>query len=433
MQPDISIFAPIIEMRKPAELQPDPMNSRLHPEKQLKQVVKSIKEFGWTNPILVDEHDSVLAGHLRLLAATELGLEQVPAIRLSHMTDAQKRAYIIADNRIAENAGWDRKLLALEHQRIEVLDPTLELSVTGFDHDEIEVLFDNLLTPREDQVAARDLSKPPVSRLGDLWRLGEHRLLCGDALLPASFEQLLGDEKAQVVVADAPYNLRINGYVTTKRRHREFAMASGEMTTEAFTEFLTTAFGNLIRFSRDGAIHYLFMDWRHLGEMVQATAQYDELKNVICWDKGSAGLGTFYRSRHELIFVTKTGKAKHINNFGLGEKGRHRSNVWGYPGLNGWAPDRQNDLALHPTVKPVSMIADALRDCSKKGGVVLDCFGGSGTTLIAAEQTGRRARLIELDPHYVDVTLRRFEAATGEKALLDHDGRSFEQIEKEGR
>lgn len=433
MQPDATIFAPLIEMRRPPELKPDPKNSKLHPAKQLKQVIRSIEQFGWTNPILADEDDNVLAGHLRLEAAKKLGLDQVPTIRLSHMSPAQKRAYIIADNRIAENGGWDRKLLALEHEAIQLLDPSFDLSLTGFDHEEIEVLFDNLLDPAEDAVPAVDTSRPAVSHLGDLWRLGEHLLLCGDALLPGSFEQLLGSEKAQLVITDAPYNVRVNGHVSGKGRHREFVMGSGEMTPAQFTEFLRTAFANLIRFSADGSIHYLFMDWRHLREMLDATEQYGQLKNLICWKKQSAGMGTFYRSQHELIFVMKNGEGAHINNFGLGEKGRHRSNVWDYQGLSGWSADRETELAMHPTVKPVALVADAIRDCSRKAGIILDCFGGSGTTLIAAEQVGRRARMIELDPLYIDVIIRRFQSATAGKAILEQDGRTFDQLDKEGR
>jgi DNA modification methylase len=433
VQPDLAAFAPIIEMRHPSELRPDPKNSKLHPAKQLKQVVRSIEEFGWTNPILVDEDGNVLAGHLRLQAAKKLGLATVPTIGLSHMSPAQKRAYIIADNKIAENGSWDRKLLALEHEAIQLLDPAFDLSLTGFDHDEIEVMFDNLLDPTGGSIPKADVENPPVSRLGDVWRLGEHLVLCGDALAPESYERLLGSDRAQLVIADAPYNVRINGHVSSGGQHREFLMGSGEMSHAEFTAFLRTAFANLVRFSADGSIHFLFMDWRHLREMLGATEQYAELKNLICWNKGSGGMGSFYRSQHELIFVLKNGTGRHINNFGLGDKGRYRSNVWDYPGLNGWTAARAEELAMHPTVKPVAMIADAIRDCSRKGGIVLDCFGGSGTTLIAADQTGRRARLLELDPTYVDVIIRRYEAATGGKAVLSNDGRSFGELQKQGR
>jgi DNA modification methylase len=329
--------------------------------------------------------------------------------------------------------GWDRNILALEHQEIRLMDPEFDISSTGFSLDDVEIMIDGLTVGHEDELAPPDRLRPPVSCVGDLWHLGEHKLLCGNALLRASFETLLGDELAQIVITDAPYNVRVDGNVSGQGRHREFVMASGEMSKVEFTGFLKTAFGNLIAFSGNGSIHLLFMDWRHMAEMVEATAQYTEQKNLICWNKQSAGMGTFYRSKHELIWAMKNGTARHINNFGLGEKGRHRTNVWDYPGLAGWTADRASELAMHPTVKPVALIADALKDCSKKGGIVLDCFGGSGTTLVAAEQTGRRARLIELDPAYVDVAIRRWEADTGGKAFLDQDGRSFTQIEKEAR
>jgi DNA modification methylase len=299
--------------------------------------------------------------------------------------------------------------------------------------DEIQVLLDNEILTDQDPVPDVDPCGAAVSRHGDMWRLGEHLLLCGDALSTEPYERLLAGEKAQLVIADAPYNVRINGNVTSKSLHREFLMASGEMSSKDYTDFLTRAFANLITFSEDGSIHFLFIDWRHLAELLAAGEQFTELKNLICWNKQTAGMGSFYRSQHELIFAFKNGSKPHINNFGLGEKGRHRSNIWDYPGLSGWGRARDSELAMHPTVKPLAMIADAIKDCSKKNGIVLDCFGGSGTTLIAAERTGRRARLIELDPLYVDVIIRRFEAATGRKALLDHCGRSFESVASDGR
>jgi DNA modification methylase len=424
----------VVTYRGREELKPHPTNAKLHGKEDIARVMKSVRTYGWTIPILIDEQANVLAGHARLEAAKQLGLEEVPTICISHMTPAQKRAYIIADNRLCEIGGkWSRKLLALEHEAIQLLDPEFDLTATGFELDDIEIMFENELEGRDDEVPEPDRSRAAVSRLGDLWILGEHRLLCSDALLVPSFEQLMGNERAQLVITDAPYNVEINGNVSGRGKHREFVQASGEMSRDEFTSFLSTAFGNLIAFSLDGSIHFLFMDWRHLAEMVAATAQYTEFKNLICWNKHSAGMGTFYRSKHELVFVMKNGKTRHINNFGLGEKGRHRSNVWDYAGLSGWTPDRNAELAMHPTVKPVPMIVDALKDCSRKDGIVLDCFGGSGTTIIAAEQVGRRARVIELDPHYVDISIRRWQAATGEKAVLLDSGRTFDELEKEGR
>jgi DNA modification methylase len=433
MQSQKADFEMLVEWRNRTELKPDPKNSKIHPPKQIEQVARSIGEFGWTNPILIDELDGVIAGHARLLAAEKRGMTKVPTIRLAHMSPAQKRAYMIADNKLAENAKWDRKLLALEHEAIQLLDPDFDLTLSGFELDEIEVLFDNEIESRQDSIPPVNIKDPPVSRVGDLWQLGEHLLLCGDALRAESFDVLMDEERAQLVITDPPYNVRVAGNVSSSDRHGEFVMASGEMSSSEFTEFLTAAFANLIRFSCDGSIHFHFMDWRHLAEILAAGAQYAELKNVICWDKQTAGMGTFYRSQHELIFAFKNGSKPHINNFKLGQNGRHRSNVWSHPGLNGWVRDRKAQLSLHPTPKPVPLLAEAIKDCSKPNGIVVDCFAGSGSTLIAAQHTGRRARLIELDPHYVDVILRRFTAETAQKAVLCDDGRCFDDIQKQGR
>lgn len=423
-----------VTYRERIALKPHLQNPNTHSPKQIDRIARSIRDFGWTNPIIIDEQDNVLAGHGRLLAAAKLGINKVPTICLSHMSPAQKRAYIIADNRLSEIGGtWDNKLLALEHEAIQLLDPEFDLTSTGYELEDIEIMLDGLQEAGEDPSVIVDRSAPAISRLGDLWLLGKHRLYCGSALDDGSYRMVLSDEKAQLVIVDAPYNVPIGGHCVGKGKHREFIMASGEMSRTEFAQFLTTAFGHLIAFSQDGSIHFLFMDWRHMAEMVLATSQYSEQKNLICWDKGTAGLGSFYRSQHELIWVMKNGKAKHLNNFGLGEKGRHRSNVWSYQGLNGGGPDRQELLALHPTVKPLALIMDALKDCSRKNGLVLDNFAGSGTIIVAAERTGRRAAAIELDPHYVDVAIRRWQTDTGGKALLADGRRSFDEIEQKGR
>ena len=287
----IAIDGLSIIYRPAAQLKPHASNARTHSPKQIGQIVRSMRQYGWTNPILVDEDGAVLAGHGRLEAAKRLGISDVPTICLTHMTPAQKRAYIIADNRLSEIAGsWDRKLLALEHEQIRLLDPGFDLSQTGFDLDEIQIMSENLLEGGQDNVPEPNRADPPVSQVGDLWTLGDHRLLCGDALLASSFEQLLGGEKAQVVIADGPYNVAINGNVSGRGKHREFVMASGEMSREEFTSFLFKAFGNLIAFSDNGSIHYLFIDWRHLAEMVEATSAYTEFKNLICWTRARLAL-----------------------------------------------------------------------------------------------------------------------------------------------
>jgi DNA modification methylase len=261
--------------------------------------------------------------------------------------------------------------------------------------------------------------------------LGKHILVCGDSTDPAIYKLLMDDNKAEFVFTDPPYNLKIDGNVSGLGRvkHREFAMASGEMSESQFTTFLSNVFALLCKYSTDGSIHQICMDWRHMREMLAAgDANYSELKNVCIWNKTNAGMGTFYRSKHEMVFVWKNGSASHLNTFELGQYGRHRTNVWDYDGVNTMRAGRLDELAMHPTVKPVAMVADALKDCSKRGSLVLDPFCGSGTILIAAEKTGRRARAIELDPKYVDVAIRRWEQYTGKTALLALWGDTFDAV-----
>lgn len=395
-------------------LKPNSRNARTHSPKQIRQIAESIKTFGFTNPVLIDETGTILAGHGRVEAAKLLGLETVPCRILASMTGAQKRAYLLADNKLALNAGWDEELLAAELGELQHLDLNFELEITGFSIPEIDNLIEGL-EPDEPGDPADDLPAPDgpaLCRTGDVWRLGRHRLICGDALDAAVVAKLMDGEKARMAFTDPPYNVPIDGHVSGlgKIKHREFAMASGEMSADEFTEFLQKAFGNLAEVSIDGAIHFICMDWRHMGEMIAAgTEVYSELKNLIVWAKDNGGMGTFYRSRHELIFAYKVGDAPHVNTFELGQHGRYRTNVWTYRGVNTMKAGRMEELALHPTVKPVQMIADAIKDVSGRGDIVLDLFGGSGSTLIAAEKTGRRAFLCEIDPIYCDRIIRRWE------------------------
>ena len=415
-------------------LTPHPQNSRSHTKQQIRLIATAIKTYGWTNPILIDESFNVLAGHARLAAAKSLGMTTVPTIFIPGLSEAKKRAYVIADNRMSEIAGkWDRGLLALEYDTIKLLDPTFDLTATGFKLDDIAIMLDNAQSANEQALPLPALQTVPVSSVGDTWFMGDHSLHCGDARDPEQFKLLMEHELANIVIGPAPYNVRVNGHMVRRGQHREFCMASGEMSQAEFTGYLSTVFANLIRFSKNGSIHFLWMDWRHLTEMVEATAQYTERKNVICWNKQTAGLGAFYRNQYEFVFVMKNGTDKHRNNFKLGQNGRFRTNVWDYPGLSGFTKDRAEQLQMHPTVQPVAMIVDALKDCSCKGDIVLDCFGGSGTTMIAAERIGRKARLMELDPLYVDVAIRRWEAETGEKAFLGDTCITFEHIEQNGR
>lgn len=407
-------------------------NPRTHSKTQIRQIAESIKRFGFTNPVLVDSDNTIIAGHGRVEAAKLLGLSNVPVIYLSDLSEAEIRAYVIADNKLAENAGWDKELLAIELQGLSELELDFDLTITGFETPEIDLLLTSQKPEKPDQadqVPPPD-DKPPVSQPGDVWLLGRHKLLCGDATKQESFVRLLGEEKAQMVFTDPPYNVPIDGHVCGlgKVKHAEFAMASGEMSEAEFVTFLQTVFEKLVSFSSDGSMHFICMDWRHTFELLSAArAAYDELKNICVWNKSNGGMGSLYRSKHELVFVFKNGSAPHLNNVELGKHGRYRTNVWDYAGVNTFGAER-SDLALHPTVKPVSLVADALLDCSTRGGIVLDCFGGSGTTLIAAEKVGRSGRVIEFDPKYVDTIIERYQQFTGDEAVLAHSKVSFNDM-----
>ncbi len=402
-------------------LRPYANNPRTHSKKQIRQIAESIKVFGWTNPILVDDANGVIAGHGRLEAAKLLGMVEVPTIRVSKMSAAQKRAYVIADNKLAENAGWDKDLLRIELGGLLETELDFSIDVIGFDTGEVDLLMQDTETSDngDDEIPPVDPG-PPTSELGDLWLLGEHRLYCGDALDAASYETVLAGEQAQAVFTDPPYNVRIDGNVCGKGavNHDEFVMASGEMSEAEFSAFLSTVFERLTTFSVDGSLHFICMDWRHAFELLTAgRGTYSELKNICVWNKTNGGMGSLYRSKHELVFVFKHGSAPHINNVALGRFGRNRTNVWDYAGVNAFGGARLTDLADHPTVKPVAMVADAILDVTKRGGLVLDPFCGSGSTILAAEKTGRRAAAIELDPKYVDVAIKRFERATDIQAV----------------
>jgi DNA modification methylase len=415
------------------ELKQFPGNPRRHPEAQIARLMKNIRRV-WTNPILVDETGTIIAGHGRLEAAKRLGMNAVPTVTITGLSDSEKRAVVIADNRLPEQAVWDFDQLRGHFQNLIELDFDVEL--TGFSTGEVDLLIDGATSAGAadptDDLAGIAPDGPAISQFGDVWELGRHRLVCGDAQHRETYEQLLNGERAEMMVTDPPYNVRIDGHATGrgKVRHREFPMASGEMTAAVFTAFLNRFIRCAISSSQDGAIHYIFMDWRHLHQLLGAAVPlYSEWKNLLVWNKSNAGQGSFYRSKHELVAVFKSGAGPHINNFGLGAKGRYRTNVLDYPGVNSLHPARQGDLELHPTVKPVALIADLIRDCSRRHSVILDPFGGSGTTILAAERTGRVARVVELDPLYVDLAIRRWQKVTGIPARHAATGLSFVEAE----
>ena len=423
------------------ELRLDPRNPRQHSDLQIAQIARSIQSFGFNVPILIDGNNNVLAGHGRVLAAKKLGWNVVPVTRLTHLTPAQARAFGIADNRLTENSTWDDRLLGEIFRDLATVDLDFSLEVTGFSIGEIDLRIEGLSASTGSEPDPADqlpeiLEQSPVSKPGDLWLLGEHRILCGDALEADSYRVLMQRKLAQVVFTDPPFNVPVDGHVCGNGsiHHREFAMASGEMTPGQFTHFLATVLHLLARHSAPGSLQFICNDWRHQLELLTAGNQvYTELKNLCVWVKDNAGMGTLYRSQHELIYVFKHGKGQHRNNVRLGQYGRNRTNVWQYPGVNTLSKqgDEGNLLALHPTVKPVALVADAILDVSARGDIVLDSFLGSGTTLLAAERVGRICYGIEIDPLYVDVAIRRWQRYTGEPAVHASTGKTFEKLSVE--
>jgi DNA modification methylase len=425
--------APHIAWVSIESLRANPRNARRHSKKQLRRIAASIRKFGFLNPIIIDGDNMVLAGHGRLEAARLEGLTHVPVLRFGHLTDAQKRAYLIADNKIAEQAGWDREMLAIELGELIDLLPVegLDLSLTGFEAAEIDLLLADLGPSRpgpEDIVPT--LPDAPVSRPGELWEVGNHRLLCGDAQKADDLARLMNGMSASAVFSDPPYNVRVSAIGGRGRaKHAEFAFASGEMSRQQYRRFLRKTLANAIRVSVKGAVHFVCMDWRHIADLIAIGDEiYGAMLNLVVWNKTNAGQGSFYRSQHELVGVFRVGEESHKNNVELGRHGRNRSNVWTYPGVNTFGRGRMEALAAHPTVKPVALVADALLDCTARGEVVLDPFAGSGTTILAAEKVGRVAFGLEFEPAYVDVAIKRWQSVTKLEATLAGDGRSFEEI-----
>ncbi len=428
-------FSSLIELLPPNSLRPSKRNARTHSKKQIRQIADSMVRFGAINPVITDEHRKIVAGHARAEAAKLLGLKQIPVIRLSHLKETEIRAYMLADNKLAEKAGWDRELLAVELGELQISLPEvgLDVGITGFEPGEVDAImldFAEGQTNPADQIPDAE-TDAVIAQKGDLFILGRHRLLVGDARDPRAYAQLMQSETAVMAFLDPPYNVKIAGHVGGRGRikHREFACASGEMTPGQFIQFLQDTLGLCARHTVDGGISYVCMDWRHARELLEAgAAVYDELKNICVWTKTTPGQGSFYRSQHELVFVYKRGTEPHLNTFELGQHGRTRSNVWSYAGANTFRAGRMDELKMHPTVKPVALIADAMRDCSRRGSIILDAFAGAGTSIMAAEQIGRRAFCIEIDSVYADVAIRRWQHFTRKDAVLENSGQTFNEI-----
>jgi DNA modification methylase len=424
-----------IAYRAVDQLRPDPGNARRHSKKQVRQIARSIETFGFIVPILVDREENVIAGHGRLLAAKHLQWTEVPTIRLNHLSDNQKKAFMIADNRLAEVTVWDDRLLAEQLQALASVELSFDIETIGFDMGEIDLRIESLKVGdgEDEEAPVPAVSGDPVARLGDLWLIGRHKVLCGDARDERAHSLLLRDERAKMVFTDPPFNVAVHGHVSGlgRVRHREFVMASGEMTREAFTQFLIDGLRQLKAGCHPGSLAYVCMDWSHMTELIDAARTVGlELVNLCVWTKPNAGMGSLYRSQHELVLVFKLGSGRHHNNVQLGAYGRSRSNVWAYavgPGF-GRAGEEGRLALLHPTVKPIGMVADAILDVTRRGDLVLDSFLGSGTTLMACERTGRRCLGLELDPLYVDVIVRRWQAYAGASARLAETSQTFEDV-----
>lgn len=422
------------EMVKLEQLKPNPKNPREHTKRQIAQIAASYREFGVLNPIIAAPDFTIVAGHGRYAAAKLLGLDEVPVLMADGRTPAQLRAYAIADNKLGDLSSFDTQLLLEEIEGIIAECPDFDITVTGLVTAEIDAWSGAVRTAKlndltDDPPVPRPSS--PVSREGDLWILGDHRLICGDSTKPALIAELLGDEEVRLVLSDVPFNLKIDGFASGlgRNKHSDFAMAAGEMSYYQFVGFLRRSITACIEQLTNGAMVLLFIDWRHVAEMLEAgRASGLELKNILTWVKDNAGMGSLWRSQYELIVAFKHGTAPHINNVALGVHGRHRSNVLQYPGMNSQTKGRGKALELHSTVKPVALIADLILDVSNRGDIVLDPFGGSGTAIIAAEKTNRRARLAEFDPGFVDVGVARWEALTGGTATLAATGQPFAEV-----
>jgi DNA modification methylase len=409
-------------------------NARTHPKKQIEQIVKSIRQFGYVDPVLVDEHLRLIGGHARAEAAARVGLQKIPVVVVSGLSEAEKRALALADNKIAENAGWDRSELAVELSELAPLlaDARLDIELTGFEPVEIDTLIGDFVDLEPDPLdELSEIAGEPVSRRRDLWLLGQHRLICGDATDPNDVRSLMGRERAVMVFADPTYHVKIcNVQGRGRMEHCEFAKPSGEISRAQYTRFLIDALSLAARHSMDGSIHFVCTDWRDSRELQNAGERvYSETKDLIVWVKASnAGMGTLYRSQHELIFVFKNGTSKQVGNFELGQHGRSRTNVWNYRSSNELRTGRSENFSGPSTVKPVALIADAMRDCSRRGDIVLDPFMSSGTTMLAAERVGRRAYGLELDPLYVDAAIRRWQIFTGQNAIHNSTNQTFDEL-----
>ena len=407
------------------DLRPSPRKVRKLDMAHVREVASSISALGFCVPLLVGRDNEIIHGEVSYEAAKQLGLDRLPCVRIGHLSREEQRVLRLAVNRLAEKGQWDLDALKIEFEELILLDAPIEIA--GFSPAEIDHVILGDAAEGLEQGPLEPDSATAVARVGDIFQLGPHRIVCGDATHPSVVARLLeGDPSARLVLTDEPYNVKVTGNVT-RGDHREFAMASGEMTDAEFLAFNGAWIAAVLPYLCDGGIFGTFIDWRGLPAVHSAVRSLGLAPlNLIVWAKTNAGMGSLYRSQHELLPLFRKGTAPHVNNVELGKRGRWRSNVWTYPGASSLGSDARRGLKDHPTVKPTAMLEDALLDLTNRGDIVIDQFLGSGSTLIAAEKTGRVCRGLEIDPLYVDVIVRRYEAATGRTATLVESGETFQ-------
>jgi DNA modification methylase len=396
---------------------------------QIAKIMSSIRKFGLCAPILISRERAIVHGHLVWEAARQLGIEEVSCLVVEHLSPSELRMLTIALNRLGETGTWDFEAVRLEFQELTFLGE--DMVVTGFEAAEIDMVLvsEEVRTPDEEAAEIPPLGDVAVSRIGDVWLMGEHKLAQGDARDAKCYAALMGsDELAQLVLTDVPYNISVKK-ISGDDRHREFAMASGEMDRPKYGAFNRDWMSTVAHFLIDGGVISTAIDWRNIDIIIEAGRGLGlDLINLIVWSKSNAGQGSLWRSAHELYPIFKKGKAPHVNNVALGRHGRWRSNIWTYPGGSSLGSDSRDGLELHPTVKPRAMLEDALYDVTNRGDIVIDCFCGSGSMVVAAEATGRRCRAIEIDGLYCDVIIERWQAMTRREAILESTGETFARV-----
>lgn len=409
-------------------LQPADRRVRKSTASQNAKVELSLRQFGVCSPILIDGDRRIVHGHVVWETARRLGLETIPAVRIGHLNQAERRALAIALNRLGETGEWDVEALKVEFD--ELIELEVDVIATGFDLAEVDALLleDDADEPEADDVPM--VSESQVSQLGDLWLMGEHRLLQGDARDREVYARLITEgQGVRLALTDVPFNVPIRGHCTGQAHHREFAIAHGELSREEFDAFNKDWMRPASSVLVDGGLLATFIDWRSVDLILSAGRELGlDLLNIVVWAKSNAGQGSLWRSQHEMLPVFKKGGAPHVNHVELGRWGRYRSNVWTYPGASTLGSDAREGLAVHPTVKPRALLEDALLDITNRGDVVLDCFLGSGSTLLAAEATGRVCRAIEIDGRYCDVALARWQQMTGREAILEETGETHAEV-----